>query len=276
MLRFKVFQERIFRDPLDNMWQERISITLESPEISKFKPNKLAGKLSKGNLVMHNGIVVHPTSYYNKNYYHLLQATNGIHEPQEEYIFSIILKFLPEGSVMLELGSYWAFYSIWFNKEIGNAKNYMIEPEYTQLYYGKYNFNLNDVKGSFYQYYISSVDDLTQDIPKISIDTFLNENNISHLNVLHSDIQGFEVDMLEGANDTLKNKKVDVIFISTHSNEIHANCIQQLKKYEYMIIASVNLDESYSVDGLIVALSDKGLLPEKTLEDITSLSKRNG
>jgi len=73
------------------------------------------------------------------------------------------------------------------------------------------------------------------------------------LNILHSDIQGFEVDMLKGAREMLSNRKVDLIFISTHSNEVHADCIELLEAQDYVILASADLDNTFSVDGLIVA-----------------------
>jgi hypothetical protein len=70
---------------------------------------------------------------------------------------------------------------------------------------------------------------------------------------LHADIQGFELDMLHGAIESLKSKCIMNIFISTHSNPIHYKCLSLLKKYGYFIVAEHNLYESFASDGLIVA-----------------------
>ena len=54
--------------------------------------------------------------------------------------------------------------------------------------------------------------------------------------------------MLEGAE--AQHQEIDYLFISTHSNQLHADCIQP--GFSQMATASydANLDESYSVDGL--------------------------
>jgi hypothetical protein len=44
---------------------------------------------------------------------------------------------------MIELGAFWSFYSMWFNKEVENAINYMVEPDSFNLGQGKRNFKLN-------------------------------------------------------------------------------------------------------------------------------------
>ena len=59
--------------------------------------------------------------------------------------------------------------------------------------------------------------------------------------------------MLHGAAQMLATHGVDYIFISTHSNELHGQCAQLLESQGYHILASANLDETYSVDGVLVA-----------------------
>jgi hypothetical protein len=44
---------------------------------------------------------------------------------------------------MIELGSFWAFYSLWFHAVVPLATNYMIEPVLQNLNYGRTNFELN-------------------------------------------------------------------------------------------------------------------------------------
>jgi hypothetical protein len=74
-----------------------------------------------------------------------------------------------------------------------------------------------------------------------------------NLTLLHSDIQGAEYDMLLGAENTLKNRRVDYIFISTHNDRVHKSCLDKLAGLGYNIIAAHNVKESFSADGLIAA-----------------------
>ena len=69
----------------------------------------------------------------------------------------------------------------------------------------------------------------------------------------------------------LGKKAADWVFISTHSNALHRECQDILRSYGYIIMASADLDETYSSDGLIVAKGHAGLEPA-TIE----ISKKRG
>jgi hypothetical protein len=99
----------------------------------------------------------------------------------------------------------------------------------------------------------------------ISVDSFCNRHEINHLDILHADIQGAEVSMLNGAKNMLGQKLIDYVFISTHSNDLHQECLNMLIKINYFILVSVDLEETYSYDGLIVAKSRADLKPAKLI-----------
>lgn len=239
---------------VDAGWQNRIDIVLSCPDNDKIKSVPNAGNIQHGKQLMHNGLLVNLGSYYGPEVSVMLKKNRGIHEPQEELAFDIVLPFLPKGATMIEMGSFWAFYSMCFNKKIENAQNYLIEPDAFNLESGKRNFRLNKMHGQFYQYFISDRSGTVIDNAQtIAIDDFVQMNQIKFVDMLHSDIQGFESDMLRGAANLFKSEKVGYVFISTHSNEIHAACLKQLHEYRYMILCEANLDQSYSLDGLIVA-----------------------
>ncbi|MBI4681228.1 MAG: FkbM family methyltransferase [Nitrospirae bacterium] len=86
----------------------------------------------------------------------------------------------------------------------------------------------------------------------ISIDYLMDKYRIDFVHVAHADIQGAELDMLHGASRALSNKKIGYFVISTHSNELHEKCISFLKDHKFILIASANIDETYSYDGLVV------------------------
>jgi hypothetical protein len=253
-IKLRIKNNNLLKDLSDNEldhWNKRIENVLNSEDNLKINCVKKAGTLKGNLLMMHNGLFIQPLSYYGYPVLKMLLDNKGIHEPQEEYVFQEILKEMPKGATMIELGAFWSFYSMWFNKKVKNAQNYMIEPY--DLESGIRNFKLNNLKGNFFRYSIADKNEIQENgLETITIDSFINENYIDFVDILHSDIQGFEVVMLQGAENLLKQRKVGYIFISTHSDQIHSNCIKFLEHLNYIQVCSANIQESYSWDGLLV------------------------
>jgi FkbM family methyltransferase len=204
-----------------------------------------AGMNENGNIIMYNGVKITELCYYG-DFSKILELNKGCHEPSEEYLFNEVLKFMPENATMIELGSYWAFYTISFAKKVKNPINYCIEPELSGLEIGKKNCELNNVYPNFTQAFIGK--------KHLNIAQFIKNNNIKYVDLLHSDIQGYEYEMLDDLIPLLKTKSINYIFISTHSDELHYNCIKILKEYKYRIIASADFEnETFCYDGIILA-----------------------
>lgn len=232
-------------------WRRRIDDVVSSPDNAEIPRCHNAGELDGYTITMHNGVRVSAIGYYGSGILNMLIENRGVHEPQEERVFEAIIQLLPEDCNMLELGAYWAFYSLSLLQQRPNAKCYLVEPELRNLLSGKTNFRLNKRRGHFTQ---ARVDSNPQDNPRtISVDSFCAEHGVGHLNILHADIQGYELAMLDGARGMLSEGKVDFVFISTHSNSLHNRCLERLLSLGYSILAEVDLDETFSVDGLIVA-----------------------
>lgn len=234
-------------------WRARIDKVLQSSDNSRITRVTDAGKIFRNYQLMHNGIRITLGSYYDYGNTHLLTENKGVHEPQEEYVFQQLLPFIREGGTMMELGSYWAFYSLWFASAVRKARCIMIEPDPHKMNFGKLNFKLNALSGEFRLGFIDGYTNERPNIPVYSVDHLMKEFKVDVLDVLHSDIQGYELKMLQGAKEALGNKKIKYVFISTHSNALHQQCIDELKKYDFVIVADANLDESYASDGVIVA-----------------------
>ena len=233
-------------------FQERFIDVMSDPNNLYIIRVKDAGKIEDDTIILHNSIKVSRYGYYG-DFSDILAINGGCHEPAEERMFNEVLKFIPENGTMIELGSFWAFYTIWFNKAIKNAQNYCIEPGSNELDVGIKNCKLND---------IINVDFTHGCIGKngICLSQFVKEKNIDFIDILHSDIQGCEVEMLEDIVNLLKNKKIRYLFISTHDDDLHAKCLTILTDCDYRIIAKADFEtETFCCDGIIVACQKDNL-----------------
>ena len=238
---------------LSPSWQKRLNEILSSKDNELIPKVINAGIIKNGKQTMHNGIKIYLGSYYGPEFAFIFQKSKGVHEPQEERVFGEVLKKIKPGSTMIELGAFWSFYSMWFNKEVENAINYMVEPDSFNLGQGKRNFKLNKLEGNFIQAFSGKSSSFTGAIPVLSVDDIIKSNYIDFVDILHTDIQGFEYDMLQGAINSFNEKKIGYVFISTHSNEVHNNCLSFLNGFNFIVLANADIDHTFSEDGLIVA-----------------------
>ena len=244
-------------------WQPRIAEVCASPDNGHIPRVAAAGTIENGRIVMHNGIRVGALSYTGGGALQMLIANRGVHEPQEERAFGDVLRCVAPGSAMLELGAFWSFYSLWFLKDVPTGKCYVVEPNASSLAAGRLNFRLNGKSAVFEQAYVGNPELESDDgTPFITVDNFCSRHGIDHLAILHADIQYAEFDMLVGARELLGRHGADFVFISSHSDELHHRCIATLESHGYRILASADLAETYSCDGLIVARSPKAVGPE--------------
>ena len=72
--------------------------------------------------------------------------------------------------------------------------------------------------------------------------------------MLHSDIQGAELDILQGFRKAIAQQKVGYALISTHGSN-HESVLKFFRDAGYLIIAAHTVEESCSGDGLVVARS---------------------
>lgn len=233
-----------------HLYYQRFKLILSDPINQKINKLPESGKLENGIITMYNGVKVYKSSYYGV-FADILILNEGVHEPSEEFLFQEVLNHInSDNPTMLELGSYWGFYSMSFLKKHPTGKCTLVESGVHELETGKSNFELNNMEGTFINGFIGdghlSVDDLID----------------NHLTILHSDIQGYELQMLHGAKNSLLNKKIDYCFISTHNNNLHYNCIELLKKMDYKIIGEVDVANTFCEDGIILAVSPNIDFPE--------------
>ena len=216
-----------------------------------------AGYVDKNNrVILHNGnrVPIAGNFAYYGVFSNVLIFNRGVHEPLEEYCFQEMLKKIKiKSPIIIELGAYWAHYSMWVKKKFPEAKCYMIEPELKNLECGKNNFRINNFDGEF-------INDSIQDSETggFQLDAFASKKKLTSINILHCDIQGYEVSMLRGTKFIFENQIVDYIFISTHGEGKHKWVIKEFEKFKYKIEVSSGFDNhTTSYDGFVLASSPK-------------------
>lgn len=278
------------QDPIDylinfpGLWrlnaEERAGLTVSCratdsiPKVESAGNVKRVGK--KDVQVMHNGLIMSLGGYHGEWMARIIKELKGHHEPQEEVLFFEVLKRLDSTASMIELGSFWSYYSLWFNKTINSPLNICCEPDPNNMMVGKNNAELNKAKnihfissaagdsdGEITEITMDSDNSETTQVPIRTVDSLCNEFNIKSLDVLHLDIQGFELSALRGARAVVEAGQVRFVFISTHhyyfsrQANTHQECLHWLRQHGAHIIASHTVAESFSGDGLIVASFDE-------------------
>lgn len=255
-------------------FQDRISLAAACPDLSRLKPAEGAGEVSElqGRRMqkMHFGRWLTADTYYGDWMTELIQRCRGAHEPQEEVAFAEVLEHLPPNPVMLELGGYWCFYSIWLGHRYPGAAQLIVEPIGERRSVGRENLEINNNPAELIRAVIGAEpgllkefrngDEIERDIPVITVDQLAQDRGIERIDLLHADIQGFELQMLRGAERMIGDHKISWIFVSTHrwledgkKLDLHAECQKFLTARGYKIVADHTPEESYSVDGLLVA-----------------------
>jgi FkbM family methyltransferase len=265
--------------PVSPSEQRRVRMTLQCGDSDAIPKVPGAGGIFTGldrrYQLMHNGVRILEGCYGGRWTTEIIRSSRGHHEPQEEKVFHALLPHVRPGGVMLELGSFWGYYSLWFHREVPSGHNYLIEPDPHNLEIGKRNFEINHARGRFFQFSIGrdsagpqpfhcESDGLTRPVPRISVDDFATRVGVPGIDLLLADIQGADLDMLEGAVGLIASGRLRFVVLSTHHHSIsndpltHQKCLEFICRKGGHLIAWHNVVESYSGDGLIVA----SFLPE--------------
>ena len=255
----------------------RIALTVACRDTDLIPKVPDAGAVHDGVQVMHNGVRVLEGGYYGEWMTEVIRQLRGHHEPQEEVAFHAVVERLADTvtgkPTMLELGAFWAYYSLWFLHRVPNAKAYLVEPDPAYLEVGRRNFELNGFDGTFHQAAVGRAkcppvpfecesDGITRPVPVEGLASLLDRFQIGHLDVLFSDVQGAEWPLLDGARDVLAAGRVRFVIVSTHHHSIsgdpltHYRCLDLLRELGAHVIVEHTVAESYSGDGLIVASFD--------------------
>lgn len=225
--------------------------------------------------VMHNGVVVARDCYYGPMMTEIIRQLRGHHEPQEEAAFHAALeRIAADGSdgVMVELGSHWSYYSLWFLNNVPDGRAICVEPDPSNLAVGQRNFELNHRTAAFVHAAVGRdataaepfrcEDGIHRPVPTVSFDSLLATFDLDRIDMLLLDVQGAEHAFLEGAGPRLA-ERVRFVVVSTHHHSIsgthltHELCLELLVKAGAHVFAEHSIAESFTGDGLIAASFDE-------------------
>lgn len=160
---------------------------------------------------------------------------------------------------MIELGSNQAYYSMLFKAILKDHETLTLMVEPTDIYMerGKHHFNVNNYDGIFLNKCIGKkwiAHNYEFNKEEISVDQLIKDYNIDKLDVLHSDIDGAELTMLEGAAESLKSKKIEYAFILTHFLGLHEECLNFVSQFDYDVLLD-HREDNVGADRLIIIKS---------------------
>ena len=218
---------------------------------------------------MHNGVRVVVDGYYGAWMTQLIERCSGHHEPQEERIFHEVVSRLPPGGTILELGAFWAYYSIWFLRAAPGRRAILVEPDPARMAVGEANLALNNVRAEVVQGFLGKEPGEVRPFPTRGIRNTgaslrgslcaVGRARHQRLTILHCDAQGAELSVLQQLASLLQARRVDWLFLSTHHHSIsgdpltHQRCLAFLRSLGAQIEVEHDVQESFSGDGLICA-----------------------
>lgn len=100
------------------------------------------------------------------------------------------------------------------------------------------------------RYYRHQLDEIIR-VPVLTVDAFLEEEPVDHVNLIKVDVQGAEKDVIKGAAGALSEQKIDLVYMEVLFVEIykgsslfHQLCTQMLR-YGYQLFDIYNLQRSW-------------------------------
>ncbi|MGL4376211.1 MAG: FkbM family methyltransferase [Microcoleaceae cyanobacterium] len=219
--------------------------------------------------IMHNGLKVSYGGYHGDWTANIIHGLRGHHEPQEEKAFNEILRYCRPKTCILELGAFWAYYSMWYLKSIPFSAAYCLEADANHIAVGQENMRLNGLDAGFVhacvddqfieqrQFDTESGESVT--MPQHTVPSVMAHFRLDEIEILHADVQGSELGLLSSCTPLFAAGKIRFVVVSTHhvsisgSSSTHTDCVALLKANGANILCEHDEHESFSGDGLIVA-----------------------
>jgi len=252
--------------------ETRIALTLSCRDCDAIPKVAAAGAVVERDdgavQVMHDGTLVRADGYCGGWMTEIIRRLRGHHEPQEELIFHHLLPHARPGSLIVELGAWWAYYTAWYLGAVPEAAAVCVEPDPANLELGRANLALNGRTAEFINAALGgeyrpriefprAVHGGTVAIESLDMPALASRLRCRPVEMLHMDMQGAELAFLRSMPRA--STPVRFVMVSTHHELIsgsvttHADCLAELRRQGAVILAEHDVLESYSGDGLIAA-----------------------
>ncbi|MFD9958304.1 FkbM family methyltransferase [Amycolatopsis sp. NPDC058986] len=229
--------------------------------------------------VMHNGLLVEEGGYYGAWMAEIIRTLRGHHEPQEERVFHrLVQRLAADGGspAMIEFGSFWTYYGLWFCHALPGAHVVAMEPDPNYLEVGRRNAALNGYTGrvTFVHAAIgdrpghvlpfpAESDGRNHDVVQHDLASLMDATRLDHADLVLADVQGAETLLIERAAHDLRSGRVRFLIVSTHHHSIsgdpltHQRVLRMLTDAGAHVVAEHSVGESVSGDGLIAVSFDQ-------------------
>jgi FkbM family methyltransferase len=227
--------------------------------------------------IMHNGLVIEEGCYYGPWMTEIIRGLRGHHEPQEEAVFDRIVARLQgcESPTMIEFGSFWSYYSMWFCSVLAASRAIAMEPDPAYLEVGRRNAALNGltdavtfVHGAIgaapgeQMDFVAESDGASHKVVQHDLRSVMDVADVDYADLVLADVQGAESILLDRARDDFAAGRVRFLIVSTHHHAIsgdaltHQRSLALLRESGAHILAEHTVSESFSGDGLIAVSFD--------------------
>lgn len=167
----------------------------------------------------------------------------------EEFLFTHY--YLRENSIVFDIGANMGFYTIWMSRSIGiQGQIHSFEPDTKNFNRLSQNISINQFNGQFIpnndavskkngkmkmtigfdgenHLVDSNFGGSSSIINVVCLDDYCNQRNISRIDFIKIDVEGFELDVLKGGINLLTQKNVDVIQLELNRALINSGTTQQ-------------------------------------------------
>ena len=266
----------------DDHEAKRVRTTLLCTDVDSLPKVEGAGEIFVRDGVslqrMHNGVLIVEGCYGGQWMTEIIRSLHGHHEPQEEAVFDAVVRRLAtdtDSPTMIEFGSFWTYYGMWFAHELPTGRVVAIEPDAQNLEVGKRNARINELDkqitflqgaigaepGAIFQFEAES-DGRPYDVKQYDLASLMSETGLEHVDLVLVDVQGAETVLLHRALGDIAANRVRFMIVSTHHFSIsgdpltHQRALQLLQNAGAHVIAEHSVPESFSGDGLIAVSFD--------------------
>ncbi len=158
-----------------------------------------------------------------------------IETPEDKFVSKILKK----GNIVLDIGAHWGGFSVCFANLVGEeGKVYSFEPSSRNYRILNKNIKINKLKNiQPFKYAVGNEEKIVklkiastssghnsiardnlpfervEEVKQIKIDNFLKEKGIKKINFVKIDVEGYELEVLEGMKETIKNQNDFWIFL---------------------------------------------------------------